>query len=279
MASFLILGGTGKVGRRLTESLVRHGHTPVPASRHSAVRFDWGDPATWPNAFADTEGLFVVGPGSAADWSLSLKHLLAVARSAKVGRAVLLSSRGVEFLPGGVVAQAEQALREGPLPWTILRPTHFAQNFTEAMFTPQNGVIRAPVGSGREPFIDVADVADVASAILSSGGYDGAALSLSGPEAISFPEAASILTVGTGKPVRFESESDDAHIARLRADGTPEGYIRWRMAMLGGIRRGSDAYLSDGVQRVLGRRPATLRQWAQRELEPAGPGGCLTQSW
>jgi uncharacterized protein YbjT (DUF2867 family) len=234
----------------------------------------WGDPATWPNALADTEGLFVVGPGSAADWSLRLKHLLAVARSAKVGRAVLLSSRGVEFLPGGVVARAEQALREGPLPWTILRPTHFAQNFTEAMFTPQNGVIRAPVGAGREPFIDVADVADVASAILSSGGYDGAALSLSGPEAISFPEAASILTVATGTPVRFESESDDAHIARLRADGTPEGYIRWRMAVLGGIQRGRDAYLSDGVQRVLGRRPATLRQWAQRELEPADPDGC-----
>jgi uncharacterized protein YbjT (DUF2867 family) len=139
-----------------------------------------------------------------------------------------------------------------------------AQNFTEAMFVPQDGVIIAPVGAGTEPFIDVRDIADVAAAVLTSdGACDGATLDLSGREAISFPDAAAILSAATGTPVRFADESDADHIARLRAAGTPEGYIRWRMAMLGGIRSGADAYLSDGVQRVLRREPISFAEYVR----------------
>jgi len=268
MATFLILGGTGKVGRRLVPALIQAGHQPRPASRHAAVRFDWADESTWPDALAGADGLFIVGPGSATDWSPRLARLLTLA-AAGVQRAVLLSARGVEFLPGGAVDRAEQALRDGPLPWTILRPTHFSQNFTEAMFAPQDGLIAAPVGAGREPFIDVADLAEVAAAAL-AGGYEGQTLELSGPAAIDFPAAAATLAEVTGTPVRFADESDAAHVARLRAAGTPEGYIEWRMAMLGGIRHGDDAYLSDGVQRVLGRAPASFADWARREVPAAG---------
>jgi hypothetical protein len=91
-------------------------------------------------------------------------------------------------------------------------------------------------------------------------------LDLSGPEAVSFPQAARILTEASGTPVRFEDETDADHEAWLRAAGTPEGYVRWRMAMLGGIRRGEDAYLSDGVKQVLGRSATGLRDWAAREV-------------
>ncbi len=281
MATLLILGGTGKVGRRLTSALLEAGHDPRPASRHAAVRFDWADESTWPNALAGADdlagvdgsagvdGLFIVGPGSATDWSPRLSRLLAVAKTAGARHAVLLSARAVEFLPGGAVGRAEQALRDGPLPWTILRPAHFAQNFTEAMFAPRDGVIAAPAGAGREPFIDAADIADVAAAVLGRDRYHGTILDLSGPAAVGFAEAAAILADAAGMPVRYEDESDDDHVQRLRAAGTPEGYIEWRMAMLGGIRRGDDAYLSDGVQQVLGREPASLAAWAQREVPAA----------
>jgi len=270
MASFLILGGTGKVGRRVNRSLTLAGHTARPVSRNSAARFDWWDYSTWPAALSGADELFIVGPGSASDWSPRLTDLLAAARSAGARRAVLLSARGVEFLPDGAVALAEQALREGPLPWTILRPAHFAQNFTEAMFTPRDGLIEAPVGAGAEPFIDAADVAAVAAAVLAGGGFEGETLDLSGPEAVSFTDAAAILAEASGTPVRFADEADADHVARLHAAGTPEGYIRWRMAMLGGIRRGADAYLSDGVQRVLGRPATGLREWARREVPSSG---------
>jgi uncharacterized protein YbjT (DUF2867 family) len=274
MSSFLILGGTGKVGRRLHRSLELAGHEPRPASRNSSpARFDWWDCSTWPAALSGADELFIVGPGSASDWSPRLTGLLTAARDAGVRRAVLLSARGVEFLPGGAVDLAEHALRDGPLPWTILRPAHFAQNFTEAMFVPRDGLIAAPVGTGAEPFIDVADIADVAAAVLHGGGYEGETLDLSGPQAVTFDEAAAILAQASGTPVRFADETDEAHVAGLRAAGTPEGYIRWRMAMLGGIRSGADAYLSGGVQRVLGRPATGLRDWARREVPSAAWAG------
>ncbi len=267
MATFLILGGTGKVGRRLSRLLEQDGHTTRAVGRSTPLPFDWNAPATWEPATTGADGIFVVGPGSAIDWSPRLTKLLETASG--VSHAVLLSARGVEFLPDGNVARAEQALRTGPLPWTILRPTHFAQNFTEAMFTPVDGRIVAPVGDGAEPFVDVQDIAEVAARLLTTGTGKGETIELSGPRAITFHDAARILTETTGRPVEFHDEDAAHHADALRAGGTPDEYIRWRLAMLGGIRRGDDAYLSDGVERVLGRPATDFAAWAAREADDA----------
>lgn len=64
--------------------------------------------------------------------------------------------------------------------------------------------------------------------------------------------AVALLGDAAGRPLSFVVESPEQHVEWLRAAGTPEGYITWRMAMLRGIRSGDDAYLSDGVPRVLG---------------------------
>jgi uncharacterized protein YbjT (DUF2867 family) len=272
MSTFLILGGTGKVGRRLTTLLRDAGHDARVASRGAAgdVRFDWHAPDTWDAALAGADGVFVVGPGSATDWSPLLDAFLARAAAAGVRHAVLLSARGVEFLPGGAVARAEAALQAGPLAWTILRPSHFAQNFTEAMFVPgDDGVVSAPVGDGAQPFVDVADVAAVAAAALTGRRHDGEVLELSGPEALRFDEAVAVLAGHAGRPLRFVAEDPADHAQRLRAAGTPEGYVVWRMAMLDGIRRGADAYVSDGVARALGRPATPFATWAAREAGAA----------
>ncbi|HVT67948.1 MAG TPA: NAD(P)H-binding protein [Trebonia sp.] len=299
MGTYLILGGTGKVGRRVVRILERDGHIARAAGRSGPVRFDWNDPGTWEPAVRGADGIFVVGPGSATDWSPLLTRLLETAAGAGAGRsvpprAVLLSARGVEFLPDGNVARAEDALRAGPLPWTILRPSHFAQNFTEAMFTPVfsgltdasagstardvvtapagdvvtaplTGLVTAPVGDGAEPFVDVLDIAEAAARVLVTGDADGEIVALSGPAALTFDEAARVLSDVTGQRVRFRDQPLADHADQLRAAGTPEEYIRWRLAMLGGIRRGDDAYLSDGVQRLLGRPATSFAAWARRE--------------
>lgn len=264
MSQFLLLGGTGKVGRRLAERLHEQGHTVRAVGRSSTPRFDWHDESTWRSALDGVDGVFVVGPGSATDWSPLLERFLTVAVDRHVAHAVLLSARGVEFLPDGAVARAEAALRKGPLEWTILRPTHFAQNFTEAMFVPDaDGAFFAPVADGREPFIDVDDIAEVAAAALTDSSLRGRVLELSGPRALDFDEAAGILTEVSNTTVRYMPESDDAHIERLRTQGLPEGYIEWRMAMLRGIASGADAYVSPDVETVLGRPATSFERWAR----------------
>jgi len=266
MATFLILGGTGKVGSRLVRILRESGATALAASRTGGdVRFDWRDRATFAAALRDVDGVFVVGPGSASDWSETLTEFLRTASEAGVRHAVLLSARGVEFLPGGAVDRAERTLRKGPVPWTILRPAHFAQNFTEAMFVPVDDAVVAPVGAGAEPFIDVEDIAQVAAEVLSTGNWLGEVVELSGPSALTFSEAVDILGHSAGRALRYQDESPEGHSTRLLEAGTPAGYVEWRMAMLGGIRRGEDAYLSDGVERVLGRPPTSFADWADRE--------------
>lgn len=266
MSTFLIIGGTGKVGSRLSQILGRAGHTARVASRTGGdVHFDWRDSRSYSAALDGVDGVFVVGPGSATDWSPLLSNVLAEAHRLGVRAAVFLSARGVEFLPGGAVDLAERALMAGPLAWTILRPTHFAQNFTEAMFVPRDGAVVAPVGNGAEPFIDTEDIAEVAAAVLVSSIWDNRVIELSGPVAHTFPEALEVLSQHAGRAIRFDDEEPESHEARLRSAGTPEGYIEWRMAMLGGIRRNEDAYLSDGVRAVLGRPATSFADWATRE--------------
>lgn len=266
MNTFLITGGTGKVGGRLGELIRASGNSARVASRTGGdVRFDWHDPRTYGPALAGVDGVFIVGPGSATDWSGNLSQLLASAAENGVKHVVLLSARGVEFLPGGAVDRAEKAIMNGPVPWTILRPTHFAQNFTEAMFVPVGSTIVAPVADGAEPFIDVDDIAMVAAEVLTTGEWIGSVIEVSGPEALTFAQAAEILSIHAARDLAFEDESADDHVVRLRDAKTPEGYIAWRMAMLGGIRRGDDAYLSDGVRRVLGRPATGFSDWAARE--------------
>lgn len=269
MTTSLILGGSGKVGRRVDRVLKQRGRQTRPASRSGETRFDWHDDSTWAAALDGVSDVFIVGPGSASDWSPLLARFLRAAAAAGVRKTVLLSARGVEFLPDGAVGRAEDTLRRGPVPWTVLRPTHFAQNFTEAMFAPEHGTIAAPVGHGKEPFIDVEDVAQVAATILEDGSHDAEVLELSGPAAITFDDAAAVLAETSGRPMRFQDQSDDEHVARLRADGTPAGYVPWRMAMLRGIRSGADARLSDGVQQVLHRPATAFEDWARREVPQA----------
>lgn len=272
MPTYLILGGTGKVGRRVSDLLAERGNNVRPASRSGSTRFDWRDSTTWAPAVTGVDGVFIVGPGSATDWSPMLSEFLELAADAGTRHVVLLSARGVEFLPDGAVARAERTLAGGPVPWTILRPTHFAQNFTEAMFAPVDGIIAAPVADGAEPFIDVLDIAEVAASVLAAGangGWNDTILELSGPAAITFTEAAAILSEVSGQRVVFAPQNEEEHIAALASAGTPAGYVTWRMAMLGGIARGDDAYLSDGVPTVLGRSATSFHEWAAREVPDA----------
>lgn len=266
MSTHLIIGGTGKVGARLARILTAQGHTPRIASRTGGdIRFDWREESTYRPALHGVDGVFIVGPGSANDWSPLLAELLSVASSEAVKKAVLLSARGVEFLPDGAVARAERTLQDGYVPWTILRPSHFSQNFTEAMFIPVGGRVIAPVGDGAEPFVDIEDLAEVAAAVLTTDGWEHEIIDISGPAALTFREAVLMLTDSAGEPVEFVDDIPENHIERLRSAGLPDGYVTWRMAMLGGIRRGEDAYISSGVTRVLGRPATSFQDWLARE--------------
>lgn len=265
MSDYLIIGGSGKTGRRTVQHLTAAGHTARAASRSGEVRFDWHDPATWDAALAGTDGVYLVVPQQGFEYAAPFAALLERARAAGVRRAVMLSARGAEFAPGNPLFAAEEVVRGSGLDWTILRPAWFDQNFTEAYFVPgEDGVVAAPAGDGRHPFVDLDDVAAVAAAALTDPRHAGRTHELSGPEALTFAEVVALLAAQAGRELRYVA-ADPAGYERVLTGALDAERAAFLAQLFAAVRDGRDARLSDGVQEALGRPATTVAQWAARE--------------
>jgi uncharacterized protein YbjT (DUF2867 family) len=250
-STVLVLGATGKTGRRVTALL---GPAARPASRSSATRFDWSERETWEPALAGITAVYVVPPDNPAQ----LAEFVPLAVKSGVTRLVLLSMRGA---PDDDPFEA--AVKESGVEWTILRPTWFMQNFDEDLFAApvQHGELAVPAGQGVHPFIDVLDIAEVAVAALTRPGHAGQTYDLSGPEALSFAEMLARIVEVTGNPVLYTDVAPEDFAASLRGLGYSDEIADLVTMLLVRIRTGAEAHLSDGVQRVLGREPRTFTDY------------------
>ncbi|WP_434448010.1 SDR family NAD(P)-dependent oxidoreductase [Lentzea sp. E54] len=247
-STVLVLGATGKTGRRVVDLL---GPAARPASRSSATKFDWSVAGTWEQALAGITAVYVVPPENPS----LLVEFVPVAVKAGVTRLVLLSMRGAPDDD-----PFESAIKASGVEWTVLRPTWFMQNFDEDLFAApvQQGELALPAGQGVHPFIDVLDIAEVAVTALTQPGHAGQTYELSGPEALSFPEMLARIVAVTGIPVVYSDVEPDEFTASLRGFGYPDEIADLITTLLLRIRTGAEAHLSDGVQRVLGRKPRTF---------------------
>jgi uncharacterized protein YbjT (DUF2867 family) len=184
----LVLGGTGKTGRRVAERLVSLGRAVRLGSRSATPGFDWDDRATWAAALDDVRAAYVTfQPDLAMAHALdTVQAFFAQAVNSGVKQIVLLSARG-EARSG----QVEDALRALDVNWTILRASWFCQNFSEGYFLdPLNGgELALPVDAIAEPFVDADDVADVAVAALTQHQHARQLYELTGPRTLTFAEA------------------------------------------------------------------------------------------
>ncbi|MEU7898908.1 NAD(P)H-binding protein [Nonomuraea sp. NPDC049152] len=260
----LVLGGTGKTGRRVAARLRAQGRTPRVASRSGETRFDWADETTWKPALSGVGAAYLVDSQD-ADAATTLRAFSELAAAHGVERLVLLSAR--VWAEMGAPSAAEQAVRESGTAWTILRPTWFMQNFSEDLMLTgpvAAGDVRLPTGEGKEPFVDLEDVADVAVAALTGEGHEGEIYELSGPEAITWREAVAEVARASGRAIGYTPLS----LARYREEAAALGYPAEYAALLGElfdhISQGRAEHTSDGVQRVLGREPGDFASYARR---------------
>jgi len=197
----LVLGGTGKTGRRVAQRLTERGVPIRIGSRSGEPPFDWNDPSTWGPALRDVRSAYVTYypdlavPGA----SESIGELAALAVKSGVRRLVLLSGRGEE---GALLG--EMAVQESGAEWTILRSTWFSQNFSEGFFLDQvrSGEVALPAGSVKEPFVDAEDIADVAVAALTEHRHGGEVYELTGPRLLTFAEAIEEIAEAAALPER-----------------------------------------------------------------------------
>ncbi|MEU4836289.1 NAD(P)H-binding protein [Streptosporangium sp. NPDC023615] len=262
----LVLGGTGKTGSRVASALRRRGVDPAVASRRGPVRFDWADRSTWEPALEGVGAVYVVD-SQGPDAPEEVRAFADLAAGAGVRRLVLLSSRtfgemGEEFLA------TERAVRESGTRWTILRPAWFSQNFTELDFiaSPLNdtGELRLPTGEGREAFVDLEDLAEVAATALTEDGHAGRTYVLSGARSLSFAEAVGEIARASGRALRFVPISEDAYRDELTAAGYPDAEADEMIAVLRHIRLERGWEPTDGVLEALGRPPLDFADYVAR---------------
>ncbi|MER5770724.1 NmrA family NAD(P)-binding protein [Streptomyces sp. NPDC001985] len=266
----LVLGATGKTGRRVVGLLRAEGRKVRAASRSGEVTFDWGRPETWAAAVDGASALFLVAPEDPSPVDALVKQ----AAAAGVSRFVALSGRGLEHAPGDFGAdmlEGERAVRESGAAWTVIRPNNFNQNFDEYIWREplRAGRLALPAGAtgaAPEPFVDVDDVAAVAALLLTAEGgeHDGRAYELSGPRGLSFGEAVDIMARASGRPMVYEELTPEEYTAELLEQGAPPEVAEGMNALFTAVRSGLISRPVDGVRELLGRDPIAFETFAER---------------
>ena len=264
----LVLGGTGKTGRRVVERLRARGLPVRVGSRLGAPPFDWEDRSTWAPVLQGVESAYVsyypdiAVPGAVE--TVGSFGELAVANG--VARLVLLSGRGEQD-----AERAEQAVADSGAELTIVRSTWFAQNFSEDYWREAvvSGEVALPAGATPEPFVDADDIADVAVAALTDDRHVGELYELTGPRLLTFADAVEEIAQATGRKIRYVPVSIADYAAAAAAQGVPSQAIEVLTYLFGEVLDGRNAHLADGVQRALGREPRDFGDYA-RETAAAG---------
>jgi uncharacterized protein YbjT (DUF2867 family) len=261
----LVLGGTGKTGRRVAERLAERGLLVRIGSRSAEPPFDWEKPDTWATALEGVSAAYVsyypdlAIPGAPE----AVRSFTELAVESGVQRLVLLSGRGEEE-----AQSAEQAVREvgeeAGVEWTIVRCAWFMQNFDENFLLEPilAGEVALPSGNVPEPFVDADDIADVAVAALTEDGHAGEIYELTGPRLLTMEEAVSEISRATGRQIRFVPVTLDEFVGAAYGDVPPE-FLSFLTYLFGEVLDGRNAHLTDGVRRALGREPKDFSDYAR----------------
>jgi uncharacterized protein YbjT (DUF2867 family) len=263
----LVLGASGKTGRRVAARMRLRG-TPVrAASRSSETPFDWFDSGSWDAALQGIAAVYVVPPGVPGP----VHEFVARAEAAGVHRLVVLSGRAADTWGDSTfgldMRDAEAAVRGSGLEWTILRANNFNQNFDEDLFHAPllDGELALPAGAVPEPFIDVDDIADAAAVVLTHPGrHAGGVYELTGPRGLTFEEAVELISRASGRPITYKQISAVEYAATLVEDGVSEDDAHHVAEMFVLMERGLFAAPTDGIASVLGRAPRTFEDYVVR---------------
>ena len=269
-SKILVVGATGTVGSAVVLALVAAGEQVKAATRNlerdfgpnvEGVRYDFDDVSTFDAALAGVDRVFYLSRPADMQAGPVAEALFAKAAASGVRHIVNMSVMGVDGEDIIPLRQAEIALEGAGVPYTLLRPNWFMQNFSTGGFS---GMIREqaglflPAGDAAVSFIDTRDIAEVAAKILVDGGHEGQAYALTGPEALMFTQLAASVSEVKGAPVAYVPISEADFQGALASQGVPESAIGFMLGLFGTMRAGYNTAVTGDVQTVLGRAPRSV---------------------
>ena len=258
----LVLGGTGKTGRRVVDRLRGRGLPVRVGSRSGRPPFDWTDRSTWAPVLQGVRAAYIPYPDLVLPEATEATRAFAeLAVDLGVTRLVLLTGRGEDE-----AQRAEREARATGADVTVVRCAWFMQIFSEdyLLGPVQAGEVVLPAGAGQlDPFVDADDIADVAVAALTGPGHAGEVYELTGPRLLSFPEAVAEIAAASGREVAYVPVSVEDYAAGAAEHGAPPELVAFLTYLFRDV-VGTGAHLTDGVQRALGRPPRDFADFAAR---------------
>lgn len=278
--AIFVIGATGNVGGPLTRQLTKQKGERVRAATRApeghdlpggaeAVRFDMAGPETHAPALGDAERVFMMAP-PVMEASSQLIPFLDTAEQAGVRHVVLMTAMGVEHAPDEVpMRAAELHLQKSSMDATILRPNWFTQNFVNYWggMIQHDGVMRLPAADAKTSFIDTRDIAAVAAAALTEAGHVGHEYTLTGPEALTYHEAAAILSEAAGREIRYEPVSDEEAHRILTEAGLGNDYAEMLIGLFQSVKAGNAAPVTPDVEKATGKPPRSVEAFAREHAE------------
>lgn len=272
----LITGASGNVGQEVLRQIAQTGWR-VRAAFQSAdkaamapagvetVLMNFNQPDTLRSALRDVERVFLVGPVAPSLAELERKATDEIKRSA-VRQIVKLSAMGGR---GAIFPrqheESEDYIKSSGVGYTFLRPNGFMQN----MVSYNGGTIRAQntfygcQGEGKVSHIDVRDIGSVAVKILGEDGHLGRVYTLTGPEALSNPRLAEILSATLGREIRYVDLSPEEMKRAMLAAGMPEWTVDGVLDLNQLYRAGKASVVTGEVEHILGRKPISFKQYSR----------------
>jgi uncharacterized protein YbjT (DUF2867 family) len=279
----LVTGATGTVGREVIKQLIEAGQEAralVRSARSSyriqgpgveIVEGDYSRPDTLEAAFHGVDKAFLATPVDRrmGRWY----HAMSLAaKRAGTTHIIKLSAMGADHQSPSLLArrhaETDQLLENSGLKWTIIQPNSFYQNLLELEGSIRNeNSFALPCGDIRQSHVDARDVAAVAMRALIGDGHEHHTYVLTGPEAITYSEMASIMSESLGRQIEYVEIPEDDLRDRAIKSGLPE----WKADMKSGVcslfASGGLSEVTDTIEEIVRRKPIDFRQFVKNYIE------------
>jgi uncharacterized protein YbjT (DUF2867 family) len=262
--NILVIGGTGKTGRRVA-ALLKNEHQNVSiGSRNNNPAFDWNDPTTYREVLKGMDSAYITyHPDLAVPGAKeAIQTLTEIALKEGLDKVVLLSGKGEKEAEA-----CEEIVANSGLNYTIVRASWFNQNFSEAAFLEPilAGHVALPMSEVEIPFVDADDIAEVVAKILLDDSYNGKTITVTGPRTLTFKEAIQEITNGSNRKINFQAISLENYIEGMKAAGLPGDYV-WLFGYLFKevLGNAENQVVSHDIEQVLGRKAIDFTEFVQK---------------
>ena len=265
--NILVIGGTGKTGRRVVEGLTQQGHNVSIGTRRSNPAFDWNDPSTYSEALKGMDRAYIVYyPDLAVPGARdAITALTEAALKEGLEKVVLLSGKGESEAEA-----CERIVAASGLNFTLVRASWFNQNFSEGAFLDfiLAGHVALPMPEAAIPFVDADDIADVVTKVLVDDTFNGETITVTGPRKMTFKEVVDTMAKGIGRNITYQPISIDDFKEGMKAAGLPESYV-WLFGYLFKevLGNAENQVVSNDIERVLGRKALDFKEFVEKTSE------------